>query len=139
VPFGARGRRGGRPSWSQAGRARHRLGFRVGPEAFTWAVVAIDDEQLLALIRQVFDDSPFTGEGYRKVHARLRREHGVRVGRKRVRYEPRQEDARHHPPREILSGRGATPSSSRIRRRAAVSSACLALVVPGSRPRSMRS
>jgi putative transposase len=45
---------------------------------------AIDDEQLLALIRQVLDDSPFTGEGYRKVHARLRREHGVRVGRKRV-------------------------------------------------------
>jgi putative transposase len=47
-------------------------------------VGAIDDEQLLALIRQVLADSPFTGEGYRKVHARLRREHGVRVGRKRV-------------------------------------------------------
>lgn len=44
----------------------------------------IDDEQLLVLIRQVLADSPFTGEGYRKVHARLRREHGVRVGRKRV-------------------------------------------------------
>jgi hypothetical protein len=44
----------------------------------------IDDERLLALIRQVLAGSPFTGEGYRKVHTRLRREHGVRVGRKRV-------------------------------------------------------
>jgi putative transposase len=44
----------------------------------------IADERLLALIRQVLAGSPFTGEGYRKVHARLRREHGVRVGRKRV-------------------------------------------------------
>lgn len=40
--------------------------------------------RLLALIRQVLAYDPFTGEGYRKVHARLRREHGVRVGRKRV-------------------------------------------------------
>jgi putative transposase len=46
-------------------------------------VGAIDDEQILALIRQELDDSPFTGEGYRKVHARLRREREVRVGRKR--------------------------------------------------------
>jgi putative transposase len=47
-------------------------------------VGAVDDEQLLTRIRQVLADSPFTGEGYRKVHARLRREHRVRVGRKRV-------------------------------------------------------
>lgn len=40
--------------------------------------------RLLALIRQVLAYDPFTGEGYRKVHARLRREHGVRVSRKRV-------------------------------------------------------
>jgi putative transposase len=36
------------------------------------------------MIRQVLDDSPFAGEGYRKVRARLRREHGIRVGGKRV-------------------------------------------------------
>jgi len=44
---------------------------------------AIDDEQLVALIRQVLADSPFTGEGYRKVRAWLRREHGVQVSGKR--------------------------------------------------------
>ena len=47
-------------------------------------VGAIDDEQLVALIRRVLADSPFTGEGYRKVRARLRREHGVQVSGKRV-------------------------------------------------------
>jgi putative transposase len=47
-------------------------------------VGAIDDEQLVALIRQVLADSPFTGEGYRKVRARLRREHGIHVSGKRV-------------------------------------------------------
>jgi putative transposase len=47
-------------------------------------VGAIDDEQLVALIRQVLADSPFTGEGYRKVKARLRRDHGVQVSGKRV-------------------------------------------------------
>jgi transposase InsO family protein len=36
------------------------------------------------LIRQVLAASPFAGEGYRKVRARLRREHGVRVSGKRV-------------------------------------------------------
>ena len=45
---------------------------------------AIDDERLLVLIRQVLADSPFTGEGYRKVRARLRREHGIHVSGKRV-------------------------------------------------------
>jgi putative transposase len=45
-------------------------------------VGAIDDEQLLALIRQVLDDSPFTGEGYRKVPAptRARRAGGTQTG-----------------------------------------------------------
>ena len=38
----------------------------------------------LALIRRVIKDSPFCGEGHRKVTARLRRDHEVRVGRKRV-------------------------------------------------------
>ena len=32
----------------------------------------------------MINDSPFSGKGHRKVRARLRREHGIRVGRKRV-------------------------------------------------------
>ncbi|MGH2825673.1 MAG: hypothetical protein ACRDKF_01730 [Actinomycetota bacterium] len=36
---------------------------------------------LLALSRKVINDSPFAWEGHRKVTARLRREHGVHVGR----------------------------------------------------------
>ena len=47
-------------------------------------VVAISDEELTAKIREVIKASPFAGEGHRKVTARLRREHGIRVGRKRV-------------------------------------------------------
>jgi putative transposase len=45
---------------------------------------SISDSDLLRLIRQVLVASPFAGEGYRKVRARLRREHGVRVSGKRV-------------------------------------------------------
>ena len=44
----------------------------------------ISDEALLALIREDLKDSPFTGEGHRKVWARLRVCKGVRVGRGRV-------------------------------------------------------
>jgi putative transposase len=44
----------------------------------------LSDDELLVLIRRVITDSPFPGEGHRKVTARLRREHGVAVGRKRV-------------------------------------------------------
>jgi putative transposase len=44
----------------------------------------IGDQELVRLIRQVLADSPFAGEGYRKVRARLRREHGVQVSGKRV-------------------------------------------------------
>ena len=46
--------------------------------------MAISDEELTDLIKQVIRSSPFAGEGHRKVTARLRREHDVRVGRKRV-------------------------------------------------------
>jgi putative transposase len=46
---------------------------------------SVSDRDLLRLIRQVLVASPFAGEGYRKVRARLRREHGVRVSGKRVR------------------------------------------------------
>lgn len=45
---------------------------------------ALSDAELTALIREVIVASPFSGEGHRKVTARLRREHGVRAGRKRV-------------------------------------------------------
>jgi putative transposase len=45
---------------------------------------SIGDPDLVKLIRQVLAASPFAGEGYRKVRARLRREHGVQVGGKRV-------------------------------------------------------
>ena len=44
----------------------------------------ISDEDLLALIRHDLATSPFTGEGHRKVWARLRIRDGVRVSRKRV-------------------------------------------------------
>ena len=44
----------------------------------------LSDHDLTELIRRVINDSPFSGEGHRKVTARLRREHGVHVGRKRV-------------------------------------------------------
>jgi transposase InsO family protein len=44
----------------------------------------ISDAELVRLVRRVLAGSPFAGEGYRKVRARLRREHGVRVSGKRV-------------------------------------------------------
>jgi putative transposase len=47
-------------------------------------VSPIGDQELLGLIRRVLTDSPFAGEGYRKIRARLAREHGVRVSGKRV-------------------------------------------------------
>ena len=44
----------------------------------------VSDDQLLVLIRSVLAESPFCGEGYRKVRARLRRVHNVHVSGKRV-------------------------------------------------------
>jgi hypothetical protein len=44
----------------------------------------IADDDLVALIRTVIAEWPFAGEGHRKVRARLRRQHEVRVGRHRV-------------------------------------------------------
>ena len=44
----------------------------------------ISDEELLALIREDLDSSPFIGEGHRKVWARLRYGKGIKVARKRV-------------------------------------------------------
>jgi hypothetical protein len=45
---------------------------------------SISDPDLLRLICQVLASSPFAGEGYRKIRARLRREHRIRVSGKRV-------------------------------------------------------
>ncbi len=53
-------------------------GTRPGPAG------TVSDTELVALIRQVLAGSPFAGEGYRKVRARLRREHEVAVSGKRV-------------------------------------------------------
>jgi putative transposase len=60
--------------------ARRRLTVpaRPGP------AMSISDPDLLGLIRQVLVASPFAGEGYRKVRARLARELGVHVSGKRV-------------------------------------------------------
>jgi hypothetical protein len=56
--------------------ARRRVGGQPGRPG---PVPPISDEELVQRIRQVLADSPFAGEGYRKVRARLRREHGVHV------------------------------------------------------------
>jgi putative transposase len=56
-----------------ARRAQAGAGGRPGP------ATSISDHDLLGLIRQVLAASPFAGEGYRKVRARLRRQQGVRV------------------------------------------------------------
>src|SRR5687768_4271220 len=61
-----------------ARRAQAGAGGRPGP------ATSISDPDLLRLLRRVLASSPFAGEGYRKVRARLRREHGVRVSGKRV-------------------------------------------------------
>jgi hypothetical protein len=61
--------------------ARRRAGQppgRPGP------VPAIGDQELVGWIRQVLAASPFAGEGYRKVRARLRRERNLQVSGKRV-------------------------------------------------------
>ena len=61
--------------------ARRRAGGQPGRPG---PVPPIGDEELVRLIRRVLADSPFAGEGYRKVRARLGREHGVQVSGKRV-------------------------------------------------------
>jgi hypothetical protein len=61
--------------------ARRRAGGQPGRPG---PVPPIGDEELVRLIRRVLADSPFAGEGDRKVRARLGREHGVQVSGKRV-------------------------------------------------------
>jgi transposase InsO family protein len=69
----------GAPRSTLYARRGHASGsVRPGP------ATSISDPDLLGLIRQVLVASPFAGEGYRKVRARLRREHQVQVSGKRV-------------------------------------------------------
>jgi putative transposase len=56
----------------------------AGPRARPGPVTPISDDELVGLIRRVLADSPFAGEGYRKVRAHLRRQHAVQVSGKRV-------------------------------------------------------
>ena len=54
------------------------LGVRPGPKT------SVPDDELTELIRHVIVDCLFAGEGHRKVRARLRRDHGLSVGKNRV-------------------------------------------------------
>ena len=74
-------------------------------------VPPIGDEELVRLIRRVLADSPFAGEGYRKVRARLRREHGVHVSGKRVLRLLRREGC--WLPSESVAGAGHDPMTAR--------------------------
>jgi putative transposase len=62
----------------QDARPAERPTGRPGPKS------AVSDAELLAAIRRDLDRSPWTGEGHRKVWARLRVIDGVRVSRTRV-------------------------------------------------------
>lgn len=54
------------------------------PKGKTGPKTEIPDDELLTLIRDDLASSPFTGEGHRKVWARLRYGQGIMVSRKRV-------------------------------------------------------
>ena len=71
-------------SRSAACEARRRRGTSEPPRRRPGPVGAMSDTELLAEIRGVLADSPFVGEGHRKVWARLRRQRGVYTSRKRV-------------------------------------------------------
>jgi putative transposase len=71
-------------SRSAACEARRRRGTSEPLRRRPGPVGAMRDSELLAAIRGVLADSPFVGEGHRKVWARLRRERGVFTSRKRV-------------------------------------------------------
>ena len=62
-------------------RHRHRSGEAVGRRPGPQGAMA--DEGLVAAIRQLLEDNPFHGEGYRKLWARLRFA-GIRTSRRRV-------------------------------------------------------
>ena len=54
------------------------------------------DDAMVGHIRGVIEDSPFVGEGYRKVWARLRYTHGIRKSKDRVRRLMRENDLQGH-------------------------------------------
>jgi transposase InsO family protein len=62
----------------QEGRPQHKPAGRRGPKP------ALSDAELLVAIRRDLERSPWTGEGHRKVWARLRVIDGIRVSRTRV-------------------------------------------------------
>src|SRR5512132_2745010 len=68
----------GAPRSSVYARRHAQQRSRPGP------ATSISDSDLVGLIRQVLVASPFAAEGYRKLRARLGREHGIRVSGKRV-------------------------------------------------------
>jgi putative transposase len=70
-------------SAAQEQRRRRRASEAVSQRRRPGPTGARTDRELLQAIRAVLEDSPFTGEGHRKVWARLRRR-GVHTSRKRV-------------------------------------------------------
>ena len=93
-------------------------------------VGAATDEELVSLIRQVIDASPFHGEGYRKIWAKLRfqgvrtskdrvrllmRENGLqaRPGRRRERPRPRWHDYDRETRSDVGNGHDANPHGRR--------------------------
>jgi putative transposase len=68
----------GAPRSTVYARRQQTVPARPGP------ATSISDHDVVQLIRRVLRASPFAGEGYRKVRARLGREHGIRVSGKRV-------------------------------------------------------
>ena len=64
-------------------RRRERQRPAERPERKRGPLGAMSDQRLRAEIHQTIEDSPFNGEGHRKVWARLRRR-GIRTARKRV-------------------------------------------------------
>jgi putative transposase len=92
--------------------ARRRVGGQPGRPG---PVPPIGDQELVRLIRRVLADSPFAGQGYRKVRTRLRREHGVQVSGKRVLRLLRREGLL--APSEHEGGAGRGPMTARSSRR----------------------
>src|SRR5215210_1174544 len=73
-----------RSSFYAARKAKADSTARAVPPARRGPKPAVPDEALLAAIRADLERSPWTGEGHRKVWARLRAIDGIRVSRKRV-------------------------------------------------------
>ncbi len=90
-------------SRSAACEARRRRGISEPLRRRPGPLGAMSDRELLAEIRDVLAESPFVGEGHRKVWARLRRR-GVRTSRKRV--------------LRLTRGAGLLAPTARVRKRA---------------------